>query len=569
MGMWCARVALLFFFMHFKSVKPFEITLLHTNDVHARIEETGEDSGKCETHSACYAGVARRFTKITEIRRQERNVLLLDAGDQFQGTVWFNYYRGEEAAHFMNMLGYDAMALGNHEFDNKVQGLIPFLEKVNFTVLSANIKVGGTHAKAQHFSHLYKPYKTFAFGPEKVAVIGYTSAETSRLSFPGPHLTFEKEIKALQVQVDELITQGYNKIIAVGHSGFNVDKDIARQVRGIDLVIGGHTNTFLYTGTHPSSEVPEGPYPFIVKSDDGKDVPVVQAFAFGKYLGNLKVIFDEYGNVKKATGNPILLNSSIAEDPAVLADVKHWKKALVQNYSSFLGRTLVYLNGSFKECRFRECNLGNLICDAMIHQNINNADELRWKNVTLCILNSGAIRTGINERNSHGNITMEDVLSVLPFGATIDRIKLKGSTLKKAFEHSVHRYGNNSGEFLQVSGIQVEYDVLRPVGERVTDLRLLCPKSRVPRYVPLDPDEEYKLVLPSYIANGGDTFTMIEKEKLIHKIGNLDSVIFSEYIKERKTVYPAVEGRIRFRNSAVVAGPNCLVLVLLCHLLCL
>lgn len=87
----------------------FELTVLHTNDNHARIEETSEDSGKCSSSGPCFGGVARRFTKVSEIREKEKNVLFLDAGDQFQGTVWFNYYKGAEAAHFMNKLGYDVM----------------------------------------------------------------------------------------------------------------------------------------------------------------------------------------------------------------------------------------------------------------------------------------------------------------------------------------------------------------------------------------------------------------------------------------------------------------------------
>lgn len=91
------------------SSATFELTLLHTNDHHARIEETGEDAGKCPRGGRCFGGVARRFAKVSEIRRLEDNVLLVDAGDQFQGTVWFNYYKGAEAAHFMNKLGYDAM----------------------------------------------------------------------------------------------------------------------------------------------------------------------------------------------------------------------------------------------------------------------------------------------------------------------------------------------------------------------------------------------------------------------------------------------------------------------------
>ncbi|XP_029900236.1 5'-nucleotidase [Myripristis murdjan] len=555
----------LLFLNNFNQASTFELILLHTNDNHARIEETGVDSGKCPQSGPCFAGVARRFTKISEIREKERNVLLLDAGDQFQGTIWFNYYKGAEAAHFMNKLGYDVMAFGNHEFDNGVDGLIePFLQRVNCTVLGANVKADRT--LAPRISGYYQPYTGINVGSEKVAVVGYTTSETPLLSVPGPHLKFEDEVKALQVQVDKLETLGYNKIIALGHAGFDVDQDIAKRVRGVDVVIGGHTNTFLYTGTPPSTEVPAGPYPFMVRSNDGRDVPVVQAYAFGKYLGYLKVTFDEAGNVLKADGNPILMDSSIPQDPEVLADVEKWKKNLAQYSSKYVGQTLVYLNGTFEECRFRECNLGNLICDAMISHNIKYSDERQWNHVGLCMLNSGAIRTSIDERYKNGNISMEEILSVLPFGATFDLIQLKGSTLRKAFEHSVRRYGSNSGEFLQVSGIHVEYDLSRPVGQRVVSITLLCTQCRVPKYEPLDLGRMYTVVMPSYIIAGGDGYTMIKEEKLKHNTGDMDISVLSKYISERERVYPAVEGRIKFRNSAVSAGHG---LVLLLLALCL
>uniref|UniRef100_A0AAQ5Z804 5'-nucleotidase n=1 Tax=Amphiprion ocellaris TaxID=80972 RepID=A0AAQ5Z804_AMPOC len=528
----------------------FEVTLLHTNDNHARIEETSEDSGKCPAGGPCFAGVARRFTKVSEIRKKEKNVLFLDAGDQFQGSVWFNYYKGAEAAHFMNKLGYDVMALGNHEFDNGVEGLIqPFLQTVNCSVVSANIKAD--HTLAANLSGYYQPYSVIRVGSEKVAVVGYTTAETPFLSMPGQHLKFEDEVEALQIQVNKLETLGFNKIIALGHSGFDVDKDIAKRVRGVDVVIGGHTNTFLYTGKPPSTEVPAGPYPFMVRSNDGRSVPVVQAFAFGKYLGYLKVTFDDAGNVLKAEGNPILMDNSIPQDLGVLADVEKWKKDLAQYSSQYVGQTLVYLNGTFEECRFRECNLGNLICDAMvIHHNIKDSSELQWNHVGVCMLNSGAIRTAIDERYKNGSITMEEILTVLPFGGTFDLVQIKGSTVKKAFEHSIHRYGHMSGEFLQVSGIHVEYDLSKPVNQRVVSLSMLCTECRVPKYEPLDPQKTYTVVMPSYMVGGGDGFTMIREEALKHNTGDMDITVLSKYISDMKRVYPKVEGRITFRNSA-------------------
>ncbi|XP_073934704.1 5'-nucleotidase isoform X2 [Castor canadensis] len=495
----------------------WELTILHTNDMHSRLEQTSEDSTKCNNASLCVGGVARLFTKVEQIRRAESNVLLLDAGDQYQGTIWFTVYKGTEVAHFMNALRYDAMALGNHEFDNGVEGLIdPLLKKAKFPILSANIKAKGS--LASQISGLYLPYKILSVGGEPVGIVGYTSKETPSLSNPGTNLVFEDEITALQPEVDKLKTLNVNKIIALGHSGFEMDKLIAQKVKGVDIVVGGHSNTFLYTGTPPSKEVPAGKYPFIVTSDDGRQVPVVQAYAFGKYLGYLKVEFDEKGNVITSHGNPILLNSSIPEDPSIKADINQWRIKL-ENYSTQeLGKTIVYLDGTTQSCRFRECNMGNLICDAMINNNLRHPDDMFWNHVSMCILNGGGIRSPIDEQNN-GTITWENLAAVLPFGGTFDLVQLKGSTLKKAFEHSVHRYGQSTGEFLQVGGIHVVYDLSREPGDRVVQLDVLCTKCRVPSYEPLKMDEVYKVILPSYLASGGDGFQMIKKELLKHDSG--------------------------------------------------
>lgn len=531
------------------SSSSWDLVLLHTNDVHARVEETSGHSGKCARSGACYAGVARRAAAIRTVRGTEDHVLLLDAGDQFQGSVWFNLFKGQEAAHFMNRLGYDAMALGNHEFDNGVDGLLkPFLDNVQCPVLSANIRTDSVLDAT--FGAAILPYKIFTVGGQQVGVVGYTTQETPALSDPGPHLDFEDEVTAVQHQVDKLQTLGVNKIIALGHSGFTVDKTIAAKVRGVDVVIGGHTNTFLYTGPPPSSEVPVGPYPVLVKSEDGRTVPVVQAYAFGKYLGYLKVTFDDRGNVVESRGNPILLNSSIPQDPDILAEVEQWKKNLANYSAQVVGETLVFLNGSAEECRFRECNLGNLICDAMVDNNVGYSEGEQWNHVSACILNGGGIRTSIDEQTKNGSITMEDLIAVLPFSGTYDLVKLNGSTLRKVFEHSVRRHGQGTGEFLQVSGFQVEFDLSRPPGQRVRSLMILCVNCRVPQYEPVQDQVVYKVVLPSYLVTGGDGFTMIKNEKLKHNSGDLDISVVSNYLRKQQVVYPSVEGRIRIYNSA-------------------
>ncbi|XP_058469975.1 5'-nucleotidase [Solea solea] len=553
------------------SSSSWDLVLLHTNDVHARVEETSRLSGKCSSSgtgsgsgSGCFAGVARRAAMVQQIRSSEQNVLLLDAGDQFQGTVWFNYYRGAEAAHYMNLLKYDVMALGNHEFDNGVEGLMaPFMQEVKFPMISANIKPDKTLAAT--FGVSYRPYTILQVGDQRVGVVGYTSQETPALSKPGLHLRFEEEVAALQPHVDKLHTLGVDKVIALGHSGFTKDREIARRVRGVDVVVGGHTNTFLYSGKPPSTEVPVGPYPFMVKSDDGRQVPVVQAYAFGKYLGYLKVTFDEAGNVVRSSGNPILLDSSVQQDPVVRADVDEWKKNLANYSTRVIGRTLVLLNGETEQCRFRECNLGNLICDAMLDNSIRFPDDDRWNHVSACVFNGGGVRASIDEQSRNGSITMEDLISVLPFGGTFDLVQLRGSTLRKVFEHSVKRYGQSTGEFLQVSGFHVEFNVSKPAWQRVQRLDILCTYCRVPHYEPVRDEEVYAVVLPSYMVSGGDGFSMIADEMLAHNSGDLDISVVSNYITQRRKVYPSVEGRIQVFNSSsgLRAQMSLLVLALL------
>ncbi|NXX46543.1 5NTD nucleotidase, partial [Tricholaema leucomelas] len=537
------------------------LTLLHTNDVHGRVEAQGAGARSCAERAAgCFGGVARRAARVAAARAAHRNVLLLDAGDQYQGTVWFSRFKGREAAHFMNLLRYDAMALGNHEFDEGVKGLLdPLLINANFTILSANIK--GKTPLGDRMMEFVRPFKIVYFGSESVGIVGYTTKETAFLSQPGADVAFEDEIEALQVQVNKLTAMGVNKIIALGHSGFAVDKSIAQKVKGVDVVVGGHTNTFLYTGTPPSTEQPAGPYPFLVDSEDGRKVPVVQAYAYGKYLGCLNVTFDKRGDVVEAVGNPILLDSSLPEDEHIKEEVEEWRKNL-GNYSEEIGKTSVYLNGTSQACRFQECNMGNLLCDAVLYENVGHPDQKSWNHVSMCILNGGGIRSPIDEKTTNGSITMEDLLSVLPFGGRFDLVRLKGSTLKEAFEHSVCRYGRGGGELLQMGGIHVVYDLSRSPGSRVVSLEVLCTACRVPAYVPLQMDQIYNVTLPSYMLFGGDGYHMLKDNNLGYSKGDPDVEVISRYLQRMKRVYPAVEGRIKFSSGSLLEASLALISVL-------
>ncbi|XP_027500540.1 5'-nucleotidase isoform X3 [Corapipo altera] len=460
------------------------LTLLHTNDVHGRVEAQGAGPRRCAGDApGCFGGVARRAARVAAERAAHPNVLLLDAGDQYQGTVWFSRFKGREAVHFMNLLRYDAMALGNHEFDEGVSGLLdPLLKNANFTVLSGNIK-GKTPLGNEMMKYVH-PFKIVHFDSESVGIVGYTTQETSFLSQPGDDIIFEDEIEALQVQVNKLTAMGVNKIIALGHSGFTVDKNIAQKVKGVDVVIGGHTNTFLYTDEHIKEEV------------------------------------------------------------------EKWRENL-GNYSKEIGKTSVYLNGTSQACRFQECNMGNLLCDAVLYENVGRPDKKSWNHVSMCILNGGGIRSPIDEQSTNGSITVEDLLSVLPFGGRFDMVRVKGSTLKEAFEHSVHRYGRGSGELLQVGGIHVVYDLSRAPGSRVVSLEVLCTACRVPSYIPLHMDEIYNVTLPSYMLFGGDGYHMLKDKNMGYSKGEPDIEVVSRYLQRMERVYPAVEGRIKFSSGSL------------------
>ncbi|XP_078585647.1 snake venom 5'-nucleotidase-like isoform X1 [Branchiostoma floridae x Branchiostoma japonicum] len=527
------------------SARAFELTVLHTNDVHSRIEEIDPTGGSCNAAEAnageCYGGMARMATKVKEMRHNDDNVLLLDGGDRFQGTPWFTEFDGLASSRFMNILQYNAMAPGNHDFDNGVEGLVPFLRNVTFPVVACNIDTSGE----PELQGLIRPSVVLDIGGEKVGIVGYILVNTPAIS-PTGNLVFLEEVESVQAEVTKLLGQGVNKIIALGHAGYSKDQEVARRVPGVDVVVGGHTNTFLYTGILPSSEVPLGPYPLIIDSevDLGRQVPVVQAYAYGKYLGHLRLTFDSDGDLVRWSGNPILLDNSVHKDPEVLEVVTDLKEKL-SHTKEVIGRSNVFLQGVYETCTVMECNMGNLITDAMVHQNIKFPDELYWNDVAIGIYNSDSIRASMRK----GLIDVESVLFTLPFGNTFDIVELRGEHLYEVFEYSGSMW--SSGEFLQVSGILVEYDLSKPKGNRVVSLEARCTACDVPEFIPVQTDSIYKIILPSHLANGERGYSMISDNKLSHHIpALLDSDMLIGYIRATSPITTGVERRITFTEEA-------------------
>ena len=217
--------------------------------------------------------------------------------------------------------------LGNHEFDDGVSGLAPFLKSASFPVIASNLDLTAEPSLRDHTT-LIKAMSLKIGNNTRIGIVGYLTPETRLLSMPG-NVKFLDELASVRTEARNLKRDGCTTIIALGHSGFEVDKKIAKEVEEVDLIIGGHTNTFLHNGPNPDLEQAEGPYPTVVEQPGGKKVYVVQAYAYTKYIGDLTLEIDEKGKIVKAEGNTLLLDKSVPKAEDVEEEVKRWAKARI------------------------------------------------------------------------------------------------------------------------------------------------------------------------------------------------------------------------------------------------
>ncbi len=515
-----------------QSAGDYAITILHTNDLHSRLLPVNRFNSTCtakeETEKACFGGVARIATKTAEIRSQVKaaggNLLWLDAGDQFQGSLFYTTYKGQAELKTMNMLDYDVMALGNHEFDNGPPVLADFLKGTKFPVLSANLN----STREPRLQGLYRPYTILERGGQRIGIIGITTSDTPITSSPGDTVSFEDEQKVLTTYVRELQQAGVTKVIALTHVGVEKDKQIAANVPGIDVIVGGHSHTLLSN----TAKDTEGPYPIVVKNKGGHNTLIVQAYAYSKYLGRLDVSFNAKGEVSKWGGDTILLDASVAEDATVKAEVAKLDAPIQELKAKPVGSSKIALDGDAKNCRQRECIMGNLVSDAMLAATAASGTQI-------AIQNGGGLRASIDQ----GEVTLGEVLTVLPFQNAIATMKLTGADIVAALENGVSKVEEGQGRFPQVSGLRFTWDRKKPAGQRVVSVEV---KGANGAFAPIDPNAMYKVVTNDFMRRGGDGYAMF-KEKAVdpYDFGpNLEEAV-SAYIAKGSPVEPKLEGRIR------------------------
>jgi 5'-nucleotidase/UDP-sugar diphosphatase len=517
-------------FAHAAGPEAYKLRIIHTNDHHARIEPVTGGTPVAPIHG----GVSRRKTLIDAIRGEGGNQILLDAGDVFQGTLWFTQYLGQADLEFYNAMGYEAMTIGNHEFDKGPQPLADYIKRANFPVLSANITADASTAIAG----LFKPWIIKEIDGQKIGIFGLTTEETPVLSSPGAGVTFTNYIEAARKSVAELKAQGVSKIIALTHIGITFDRELARQVDGIQVIIGGHSHTPM--GLQITPPDPSRPYPEVIASPSGKPVIMTTDWEWGRWLGDLTIGFDANGDITSVVAaQPTEVRPSIEPDQGFADRITVLAAPLSALRTQVVGETTVPLNGARADVRSKETNLGNLISDAML-------EKTRAAGAQLALMNGGSIRTTIDA----GQITLGELIEVQPFGNTITLVTITGAQLWAALENGVSQLETVAGRFAQVAGIRYSFDATKPVGSRVTGVEIADGQS----YAPIKPDATYRVVTNNFMLTGGDGYSVLQAGTNKLDTGLIDVDVTAEYVRAHSPISPTVQGRITIGAPLPGAG---------------
>lgn len=501
--------------------EPLELVLLHTNDTHSYVAGRDKYGNACMASADCAGGMGRIAAVVREERQHADNVLALDAGDQFQGTLFFTVNGWSMLADLDNRVNYDAVTLGNHEFDKGCDTLAQYVGALKYPVLAANLEPEpGCPLRGLSIS----PYAVRTVRGVKVGIVGLANPDVSTLAAACPYTHFTNSADALRKAVAELERQGVRHIVAVTHLGLPADRELARTVDGVDVIVGGHTHSYL----GPNS--PEGPYPVVEHSPSGRPVLVVTAKFATEYLGELRVGFDAQGVPTHWEGAAKRLEPGIIPAPDVDARVADYAKPLEEFRAQTLGRNDLIFPDGMDACRKGECLGGLVVTDAML-------DYGRPYGATLALTNGGGLRAPLKR----GQFTQGDLLSVLPFGNMLVIREYDGDQLLAALEHGISEAKGEGPRILHVAGLRYRFDAARPAGQRVLSAEVVDEHGKAR---PLDKAGRYAVVLPNYIAKGGDGYTMLIHGKTLSAPDPMDADVVGAYIKAHSPMPMPLTGRI-------------------------
>lgn len=487
-----------------KSTNKNEHKILHTNDIHGRfVEDDGKVIG---------------MPKVKGLKDKENPDLLLDSGDAFQGLPVSNNSKGEEMAKAMNSVGYDAMTLGNHEFDFGYDQLLKLKKQLNFPMITSNVYKNGKSD--------FEPSTIINKNGIRYGIVGVTTPETKTKTSPSAvkGVEFKDPLTSVKRAMNDIKDQ-VDVFVILSHLG--VDPNTKKEWRGDYLTEQlskdkSFKQSIIVLDSHSHTVIKNG------KSYD-KNV-LAQTGTALENVGHIR--FNREDNQTKNLKADLI---NVADTKNIQPDTKVEKQVNKAN-DDFLKATStviipnnkVKLNGERNVARTQETNLGNLITDAME----DYASKKFSHRPDFAITNGGGIRASIDK----GKVTQNDIITVLPFGNLISQIKVKGSDVKKAFEHSLSAPTESkngkpqltaNGGFLQVSkSIRIGFDMDKKSGDRVTDIQII--NHDTGKFEKLDPNKTYYVATNDFTANKGDGYDMFggKREEGV----SLDEVV-AQYIK--------------------------------------
>jgi 5'-nucleotidase / UDP-sugar diphosphatase len=420
-------------------------------------------------------GFARRASIVEGVRREGIPVLLVDSGDILIGTALSSWFRGEPDIQAMNLIRYDAMAAGNHDFDYGLDHLRTLVDLADFPILCTNLQSERSELPC-------RPSFVTRLGNVSVGLLGIVGRsafpETFNrdvvkvLSLVNPDISIQSE--ALRLRTEYHV----DLVIVITHQNSDEDRKILENAEGVDVIIGGHTEGFdgLYA---PGLKQP-------VETVTRPGAVFVKTHRQGRTVGRLDLTI-EGGSVIHARARNIPVTASVPVEPKVQQLLDEYRQRFARQATQVLGQAATRLQGDRPVIRTQEANFGNLL-----------ADYMRTSlNTDIALINAGQIRRSLEP----GPVTLGDVLSVLPFDSAIVSLHVTGAMLRQVLEQSVSQWPNHAGRFFQVSGLRVTYNGEAPVGSRV--------KKVMVGTEPLDVSKTYTVATDAFIADGGDGYDVL------------------------------------------------------------
>lgn len=491
------------------------LTILHVNDTHSTLASLAPRKSNLE---GTKGGIARAATMIELYKEWEKNVLTLHAGDFFIGDIFFNLYFGVPELQIMKTLGFDAMAVGNHEFDLTPEALGGTLQTAfangGFPLLSSNAVLDDPAVAP--LKNFIQPYTIKEYGKIKVGIFALTTPETNVFSLPTPVVIGDKIAETAASMVEKLKTSGCNLIVCLSHLGVYYDQQIAEAIPGIDVIVGGHDHTALKK-------------PIEVNLSGGNKTYIVQADAFYKYLGVMKIELKN-DKVKMVNYELLPLDETVPEEPLMKDQIDQ----LITGIEETTGMPVFTQAIGYAEADFEEVAVVNGRGKWNTGVGVLVTDAFRATTGTEIGLTTGGSTA---QKLYKGPITPADVFRMIGYGFNtvnglgyrIATFKITGAELWKGLETCVSQAELNDELLAQVSGMTYDFNVNKPAGERIIKVEI--------GGKPLDPLVSYTVTSNEFLVNAFPMFGItISDVNLLEDVTEFQVVV--DYIMKKQTIVP-------------------------------